>query len=238
MSETQQQLTLPVAIVIAGILIAGAVFFSRPVDKAGNTNTPVAAGGVFFDSVIADLDLDTDDFYACLESDAAQQAVFDDTEEVLALGGGGTPFSVIQTANGALYAISGAVPYEAFRAEVDAIIDGSTELTPLVGEIRPVSESDFVLGNENGSVTVIEYSDFECPFCGRHHPTLERLVAENSEVRWVYRHYPLASIHPQATIAAVAGECIAEQAGDEGFWQYADFIFKNQRLLQTAPYQG
>lgn len=245
MSESNQQLTLPVAIVIAGLLIAGAVFLSRPVERGTGS---MAAPNVFFEQPLADLDIDTDTFYACLNDAETQQAVIDDTEEVLALGGNGTPYSVIVTPEGTLYAISGAIPYSGagdtpgFKDQLDAIMDGTTDLVPLAADVaanfRPVTNDDLTLANPNGTYTIVEYSDFECPFCGRHHPTLERIVTEDSNVRWVYRHFPLVSIHPQATAAALAGECIAAQAGNEGFTEYADFIFKNQRLLQTAPYQG
>lgn len=244
MNESQQ-LTLPVAIVVAGLLIAGAVFFSR----SGGTTPTAQASPVFFDQVVADLDLNEDEFLACLESDAAINAVIADTDEVLALGGQGTPYSLIITEDGTFYAISGAIPYESsdpalpgFKAQIDAIKNGSTDLVPLSDELtanfRPVTNDDFIRGTSDASLTVVEYSDFECPFCSRHHPTLDRLVSEDSDVRWVYRHFPLASIHPQATAAALAGECVAEQAGNDGFWYFADFIFANQQLLQTAPYQG
>ena len=88
-----------------------------------------------------------------------------------------------------------------------------------------------IIINENPEFTVIEYSDFECPFCSRVHPTLDRLAEENDNVTWVYRHLPL-SFHPQALPAAIASECVAQEEGNDAFWQFADTIFANQSELQ------
>lgn len=97
---------------------------------------------------------------------------------------------------------------------------------------REVDSSDHIFGNENAKVTIIEYSDFECPFCARFHPTLHRIVDEfEGEVRWVYRHFPLSSIHSSANAAAVASECIAELGGNDAFWSFSDIVFANQRNL-------
>lgn len=93
--------------------------------------------------------------------------------------------------------------------------------------VRPVGEEDHVRGDPDAPVTVIEYSDFECPFCGEFHPTLERLVSESDDVRWVYRHFPLPSLHPNAWMAAEASECAAEQ---DAFWAMADAMFESQEL--------
>lgn len=92
---------------------------------------------------------------------------------------------------------------------------------------------DHVAGNKNAKVTLVEYSDFECPFCGRFHPTVKELLAKyGDDVRVVYRHYPLTSIHPNAVPAAEASECAAEQGK---FWEFADEAFNNQTNL-TAQF--
>lgn len=91
-----------------------------------------------------------------------------------------------------------------------------------------VSNDDHVRGDNNAPITIIEYSDFECPFCGNFHPTMQQVMANYSgKVRWVYRHFPL-SFHPQAQPAANAAECAAEQ---DKFWEYADELFANQSSL-------
>ena len=101
-----------------------------------------------------------------------------------------------------------------------------------------VTDQDHIRGNVNASVTIVEYSDFECPFCQRFHPTVLQALSDYPEdVRWVYRHFPLSNIHPQAQPAAEASECVAEQKGDEGFWSFVDAMFKNQSRLGSSYYR-
>lgn len=94
--------------------------------------------------------------------------------------------------------------------------------------IRPVDPSEHIRGNVNAPITLVEYSDFECPFCASFHPTTQQILDEyGDQVRLVYRHYPL-SFHPNAQKAAEASECVTEQKGNDGFWTYADAVFAEQ----------
>ena len=100
---------------------------------------------------------------------------------------------------------------------------------PSAGDVIPVDTSvDHIRGNLNATVSVIEYSDYECPFCKRHHPTMQQVLDEyGDDVNWVYRHFPL-SFHPNAQKAAEASECAAELGGNDVFWEYADTLFDTQ----------
>jgi len=90
-------------------------------------------------------------------------------------------------------------------------------------KVAPVSNADHIFGNNKAEVKVVEFSDFECPYCRRFGETMKQVVADyNGEVAWVYRHFPLESLHPYAKKAAEASECAAELGGNEKFWQYAD----------------
>ncbi len=91
-------------------------------------------------------------------------------------------------------------------------------------EFRPVDATrDHIYGSEDAPITLIEYSDFMCPFCAEIHSTLEQLVDEyDGQVRWVYRHAPV--LGPTSTMCAEASECAAAQ-GD--FWEYADVLYAN-----------
>lgn len=107
--------------------------------------------------------------------------------------------------------------------------------TPVVqGKLADVTDADHVRGDlSKAKVVMIEYSDFQCPFCANHHPTLVDLYDDyGTDVAWVYRHFPL-SFHPEATPAALASECANEQGK---FWEYADELFANQESLSTAYY--
>lgn len=95
---------------------------------------------------------------------------------------------------------------------------------PAAGPVKPVDEkTDYIRGNKNAKVTLIEYSDYECPFCLRHEATMAQALKDfPNDVRIVYRNFPL-SFHPQAQKAAEAAEC----AGRQGkFWEMHDEIFK------------
>lgn len=91
----------------------------------------------------------------------------------------------------------------------------------------PIGSSDHIRGNVNAQVTIVEYSDLECPFCKRFHETMKQALAEYGDtVRWVYKHFPLDQIHPKADKEAEATECAREQGGNDAFWAYVDRVFE------------
>jgi len=97
-----------------------------------------------------------------------------------------------------------------------------------------VTDSDHVRGPKDAKITLVEWSDFQCPFCSRFHPSIVRAMQEYSgKIRWVYRHFPLESIHPNARPAAEASECAAEQGK---FWEFADKLFERQSELGPDLY--
>ena len=96
-------------------------------------------------------------------------------------------------------------------------------------KVEKVSDKDHIRGNKDAKVFLIEYSDFECPFCARFHPTAQQMLDEyGDDVAWVYRHFPLDILHPRARPAAQASECAAELGGEDAFWSFIDEIFENQ----------
>ena len=96
-----------------------------------------------------------------------------------------------------------------------------------VQNVKAVNQSDHVLGSSDAPVKVIEFSDLECPFCKSFHPTMKKIAAEYpGKVAWIYRHFPLDSIHPKARKEAEAAECANEQGGNDKFWAYVDRIFE------------
>jgi protein-disulfide isomerase len=90
-------------------------------------------------------------------------------------------------------------------------------------------------GNKDAKVMLVNYDDFECPFCSRMHSTLfpEILKEYGDRVRFIYKDYPLEEIHPWAVHAAVDANCLSAQAAD-AFWDYADYLHSNQHTVSAA----
>jgi protein-disulfide isomerase len=147
MSEnTQQPYAIPAAIVIAGALIAGAMFFAQPKQQM-----------------------------------AAQQ-------------GNNQPAGPVA---------------------VDQVVKG-------------VQKDDYVVGNRDAKVVIVEFSDSECPFCKLFHDTMNKLMNEygdSGKVAWVYRHYPIPQLHQKAKAEAIAQECAGKLGGNEAFWKFTNNLY-------------
>jgi protein-disulfide isomerase len=167
-NQKQNLLTIPVAIIIAGVLIAGAVIFTSSSSTSSNKTV---------EAVATEQEKDAEPVVQALES------------------------------------------------------------------IAPVTSQDHIRGNPDAPVKIVEYSDFECPFCKRFHSDMQQAMdkyGDSGQVAWVYRHFPLDSLHPvKARAEAVASECAAEQGDDEAFWAFADRFFEvtpsnNQTDIETV----
>jgi protein-disulfide isomerase len=96
----------------------------------------------------------------------------------------------------------------------------------------PVTDADHVQGAPDAPVTLLEYGDYECPWCGRAYPIIKRLQSElGDRLRVVFRNFPQSSVHPHASVAAQAAEAAAAQGK---FWEMHDVIFQHQDDL-TPP---
>lgn len=105
--------------------------------------------------------------------------------------------------------------------------NASPRPAPTAKDVPPLSAQDHIRGNKNAQVLAIEYSDLECPFCKQFHPTMKKMLDENSgKVAWVFRHFPLDPIHSKARKEAEAAECAAELGGEDTFWKFVDKIYE------------
>ncbi len=96
-------------------------------------------------------------------------------------------------------------------------------------------DDDAVLGDANAPVTIIEFSDYQCPFCQRFWsetlPLIKKDYIDTGKVKLIYRDYPISQIHPQAQTAAEAAECVRAKGGDSAYFKMHDKIFENQASL-------
>jgi protein-disulfide isomerase len=107
--------------------------------------------------------------------------------------------------------------------------NNSGQKVDIAVNMKSISADDHILGNPNANIVIVEYSDTECPFCKRFHETMHQIIDEygkDGNVAWVYRHFPLAQLHPKAHTEAQATECAFDQGGNTAFWSYTDKIYE------------
>ena len=188
-----------------------------------------------FTSLAAELELDVDAFSTCMSDDQQAKFVQANINEALSLGVGGTPFFFIDG-----YGISGAQPIELFEiavelaenGELDDVIEAQARQAydAMVAQVSAIAQQAppqpdapvevalddaHAIGDPDAPVTIVEYTDFQCPFCARHalqtFTQIENDYVNTGKVRYVFKDLPLISIHPQAVLAAEAARCAGDQ---------------------------
>jgi protein-disulfide isomerase len=115
------------------------------------------------------------------------------------------------------------------RLKIRALLGSSELLVDLAVPVDP--EHDHVRGPAEAPVTLVEYGDLECPYCGQAEPVVRELLAETGDLRYVWRHLPLNDVHPRAQLAAEAAEAAAAQGM---FWEMHDLLLEHQNALRPA----
>lgn len=243
--KAQSFLTTPLAVLLGSLVIAVSILIHGGVIKIGS----MKAGGVpttaapaqptqvqpqakseadivkSLKDTASKLGLAQAKFDSCLDSGGKASLVKKDLDDGSKAGVNGTPAFFI---NGRL--ISGAVPFDQFKTVIDEELEGSA---PANTQRQTVDVGDLpVMGKESAKVTLVEFSDYQCPFCERHFTQTEsQLKSEYIDkglVKFYYRDFPLSQIHPGAQKAAGAARC----AGDQNkYWEYHDLVFQNQQSI-------
>jgi protein-disulfide isomerase len=184
----------------------------------------------------------------CIASDRTLPALQESLNAAAALGFDGTPSFHFVGADGLEYSLIGAQPFARFADAIDSLLAGTLPVDaesagppppapgiPFWASIEGVAvdperegytvAGDLTRGNPDASVVVIEFSDLQCPYCKRHHeqtqPALDAQFVDTGQVRWVFKHFPLAG-HAQAVAAGAAAECAADQ---DAFWEMYTLLF-------------
>ena len=229
--------------------------------EGNNSHQPDALKKYKVEQMARDIGLDMDKFQTDVASPELSDVIRSEQSQAMKLGANGTPHFFV---NGAR--ISGAMPFESFKAVIDAqlkranqalssgvsrkdlyenlIKDGMLQEpappqqqqqapAPTAKNVDPGTDSP-AMGGKHPKVTIVEWSDFQCPFCSRVEPTLKQITdTYKDDVRVVWRNEPL-SFHPNAMPAAKA----AMAAGRQGkFWQMHDLMFEHQGELSDAKYE-
>lgn len=233
----------PVAVLLGSLIVAISVLMHGGIIKLGKpTQAPAAAPTAAqptqpqaakteadivkgLKSQAQKLGLDQNKFGSCLDSGSKASLVKIDLDDGTKVGVNGTPAFFI---NGRL--ISGAVPFEQFKTVIDEEISGSAPAT--TQRVTVANGNLPVLGKQDAKITMIEFSDYQCPFCGRHFTQtegqLKKEYIDKGLVKFYYRDFPLSQIHPGAQKGAEAARC----AGDQNkYWQYHDLVFQNQQNI-------
>jgi Na+/H+ antiporter NhaA len=115
------------------------------------------------------------------------------------------------------------------RLRIRALLGNSQAIIDLGAPVDP--GRDHIRGPARAPVTIVEYGDFQCPYCGQAEPVLRNLLAGHGEVRYVWRHLPLTDVHPRAQLAAEAAEAAADQGA---FWPMHDLLLSHQDALAPS----
>ena len=114
-----------------------------------------------------------------------------------------------------------------------ALLGSAESIVDLADPVHP--DRDHVRGPCDADLTLVEYADFECPYCGQAEPIIRELLADFGDIRYVWRHLPLRDVHPHAQIAAEAAEVAARQGA---FWAMHDLLLDHQGSLLTSDLVG
>lgn len=129
--------------------------------------------------------------------------------------------------------ISGLKPYKGNQAAVPSATQPPTPPQEDTGPVTVSIDDDPALGEKNAPVTIVEFSDYECPFCKRHfeqtHSELKKDYIETGKVKLVFRDLPLSFHDPMATFEANAANCAREQGGDVSYFKFHDELFKRTK---------
>jgi protein-disulfide isomerase len=227
----------------------------RSAEEWGNAADPAPV----FARLAEEVGADPAAYAACIEAGEKVALVEARVETALSRGFGGTPsFQFARAADGSVFQLVGAQPYDQFEGLVTAVLAGETPQTAQESAPEPQGipvwattegwapdpdrpgynmAGDQYRGSLDAPLVVVEFSDFQCPYCKRHadetQPTLDEQYVDTGKVLWIFKHFPL-NIHPQAPAAGVAAECAAEQGK---FWEMKNLLFEDPGSWSIAEPQ-
>lgn len=240
---TKSHMVLIGLLIIAAFLVGSLYTKVQYLEKNGSAGTAAAGAKPTskyksfeeaMKAIAKSAKLDGDKLVSCMNSGSKAPVVAADTAEGSTAGVNGTPAFFI---NGRL--LAGAFPFDSFKEVIDKELAGTGSSDPLTysetlqgaakqgafdPKVHTVSIGDaHVRGKAGAPITIVEFSDFQCPYCEKAYPTIQQVLkAYGDKVQLAYKHFPLISIHPRAQKAAEAAACASDQGK---FWEFHDALF-------------
>ena len=213
---------LAVTFVIGFFILLGLVFDKD--DNSDDSNGLSAANPLV--TIAKELGVNSKKLNKCIKADKFADKVASDSRSGQDAGARGTPYNVILSGDLKVI-IPGALPYSQVQEMLDTIMAGGTpENNDPNLNIEGIKDGDRVLGDKDAPITIVEYSDLDCPYCKRFHGTMHQVIDNYDNVNWVFRHFPLPQLHPDATNKAKTAECVGDVAGEDKFWAFVDSLSK------------
>ena len=129
--------------------------------------------------------------------------------------------------------IAAAIFFSGTGSSPAAVVNNVPTETATKTTVRPVDKTDYIRGNPNAPILVIEYSDYDCPFCKNFHETMTKVMEDygvTGKVGWVYRQFPLEQLHPNAPRISEAAYCVGDLGGGDAYWKFSDQIFGKREV--------
>ncbi len=185
-----------------------------------------------------ELGLNGQQFQTCLDSNKFTNKVQKDIAAGMAHNVTGTPMTIITVDNEKTAYIPGALPLATVKSTIDAVIAGTPQpysynppadpqpnLHPKIISLK-LRADDHIVGSLHAPIVLVEYADFECPYCKDYHSVVRQIVDDyKGQVAWVYRNFPLA-FHANAQKEAEAAECVADLGGNSKYWKFIDTLYE------------
>ncbi len=133
--------------------------------------------------------------------------------------------------------IAAAIYFSGIGTSTPSVNVGGQQIATTQSTIPAVTGKDFIRGNPNAPIMIVEYSDYDCPFCQVFHETMQQIMDEyalTGQVAWVYRQLPVAQLHPNAPKISEAALCVGKLAGNDSFWKFSDLVFSERDMNEPT----
>lgn len=191
------------------------------VSTATQTDTTSTIPSLSLEEIAVSVGLKASEFAVCIELPEIAARVDAQEEAGVKIGVSGTPGTFIwDTQTGIAKELGGAVPYETLKADFESVKKGEGTKVAL----GAITSDDYVRGSTSARYVLMEWSDYDCPYCKSFHETAKQLLTEfPNDLKWVYRQYPL-SFHPTARSKSIGALCAGKLGGSDTFWNFSDML--------------